>query len=351
MPSYDIVSLPGEGIGLEVIPVAIDVLKAAAPLFDINVNIHEALIGNVPFKKFGIALPQDTLEACKRSDAIIFGAVERRGLLELRKNLGLYLNLRPVKLISELTQNSPLKLSGSKSIDILFIRELSSGIYFGPSERVDNAAENYGSHSMVYHDWEIRRIIRNALAYAKKRKKHLTVVHKQNALPNIHWVEIAQQEARAFPEITVTDMLVDSAAMKLVTEPESFDVIVSGNLFGDILSDIGGAIIGSLGMLGSASLNESNLGLFEPVHGTAPELAGHNTANPIGAIESIVMMLDHMNETACASCISNAVVNVLKKGIRTRDIKCTLSSPAVGTKEMGKAIISEISSISPRISY
>ncbi|WNZ23029.1 3-isopropylmalate dehydrogenase [Leptolyngbya sp. NK1-12] len=317
---YRVVALPGEGIGPEIMNVALLVLDCAARLHHFSVQINWALIGPPALAACGNTLPQETVQLCRKSDGIVFGAVSQGGLLELRKQFDLFANLRLVRPSPFLFHCSPLKTEQLQSVDILFVRELVSGIYFGPSGRGMDSNGEYGYHTMQYYDWEIRRIAKVALRQAHYRQGLLTVAHKENALPHIPWSQLVAEEALMFPNVVVEYMLVDNLAMQLVMRPQHFDVILAGNLFGDILSDIGGALVGSVGLLGSASLNEDGFGLYEPIHGTAADLAGKGIANPLGMINSIVMMLQQWEEHAAANLILQAQDQLLSQGYRTADL-------------------------------
>ena len=313
---YRLVAIPGEGIGLEVIEAALTVLQAVAKLHNFSIEVDYALLGKPACDKYGSYLPEATIEACQNSAGILFGAVSKGGLLELRRKFDFFANLRPVKSYPSLVEKSSLKRDRAENVDILFVRELVSGIYFGESVR--NA--NSGYHTMYYADNQIQRIAEVALKQAQKRKKLLTVAHKENALPNLPWTKIVSEVGAKYPDVVIEPMLVDNLAMQLVLNPQRFDVIVAGNLFGDILSDLGGAIVGSIGLLGSASFNSEGLGLYEPVHGTAPDIAGQNIANPFGAIASVMMMLTQWGEIDAVNSIEQTWQSILNQGYRTADL-------------------------------
>ncbi|MEO0377700.1 MAG: isocitrate/isopropylmalate family dehydrogenase, partial [Cyanobacteria bacterium P01_A01_bin.17] len=296
---YRVAVLPGEGIGPEVVDAALEILYLLAELQGFEIQVDYGLIGLPAHEKLGSFFPEATAQLCQDSDGIVFGAVSRGGLLELRQCFDFFVNLRPVRSHPHLFHKSPLRPELLKDVDILFVRELANGLYFGPAGRSTDGS--YGYHTMQYRDAEIRRIARVALQKAQERRSHLTVAHKENALPQIPWCRLVQEVAHDFPDVTVEPVLVDNLAMQLVMRPQEFDVILAGNLFGDILSDLGGAIAGSIGLLGSASFNEQRLGLYEPVHGTAPDIAGKGIANPLGMISSVAMMLQHWGEQAAAA--------------------------------------------------
>ncbi|MGJ3244513.1 MAG: 3-isopropylmalate dehydrogenase [Elainellaceae cyanobacterium] len=318
--SYRIAALPGEGIGPEVVDAALTILQKVAKLHGFSVAIAHGLIGDPAMQTFGSYFPDATAQLCNGTDGIVFGAVSKGGLLELRKHFDFFANLRPVRPSPSLFSASPLKPELLQDVDILFVRELVSGIYFGASGRSRDQQGNYGYHTMRYYDHEIRRIARVALEKARIRKQVLTVAHKENALPCLPWVQLVRDEAEAFPDVQVEPMLVDNLAMQLVRYPQRFDVILAGNLFGDILSDIGGALVGSIGMLGSASLNAQGFGMYEAVHGTAPDIAQKGTANPFGTLASIVLMLEQWGELQAAHSIIETQERILATGYRTADL-------------------------------
>ncbi|MEL6854771.1 MAG: isocitrate/isopropylmalate family dehydrogenase, partial [Cyanobacteria bacterium J06607_13] len=242
---YRVAALPGEGIGPEVVSACVQILQAIAAIEGFTLTVTYGLIGEPARQRFGVPLPPETLALCEASDGILFGAVTRGGLLTLRRHFDFFINLRPVCPSPSLLEASPIKASRLRGVDLLFVRELVSGIYFGEAGRGTDAGGDYGFHTMRYADAEIRRIARVALQHAQRRRQHLCIAHKENALPHLPWSELVRAEAQAFPEVTVTPMLVDNLAMQLVMRPGEFDVILAGNLFGDILSDLGGVIAGS----------------------------------------------------------------------------------------------------------
>ncbi len=315
---YRIAALPGEGIGPEVVEVALKILLLLADLQGFGVQVGYGLIGQPAQEKTNSFFPEETVQLCQGSDGIIFGAVSQGGLLELRQCFDFFVNLRPVRSHPSLFHKSPLKPQLLQDVDLLFVRELASGLYFGPAGRSDDGS--YGYHTMHYSDQQIQRIATVALQHAQRRTGYLTVAHKENALPQIPWCRLVQEVADAFPDVTVEPMLMDNLAMQLVMRPQDFDVILAGNLFGDILSDLGGAIAGSIGLLGSASFNEAGLGLYEPIHGTAPDIAGKGIANPLGMISSVAMMLQQWGEDAAALKLIQVSQLLLEKGYRTADL-------------------------------
>lgn len=316
---YRLVVLPGEGIGLEVTAAALQVLDWIAQQHGFTVQIDRGWIGAPATAQFGSPFPDQTAQLCEGADGILLGAVSQ-GLLELRQRFDFFANLRPVRPHPALRQQTPLQPDRLTGVDILFVRELVSGIYFGPAGRASDDRGSYGYHTMQYHDWEIQRIARVALQQASLRRQHLTIAHKENALPQIPWVQLVQTVGQEFPDVTLQPMLVDNLAMQLILRPQQFDVILAGNLFGDILSDIGGALVGSIGLLGSASLNAAGFGLYEPIHGTAPDIAGQGIANPFGAINSLVLMLQQWGQLTAAAQIQQAEWLFFEQGYRPADL-------------------------------
>ena len=338
-----IVALPGEGIGIEVVEATLTILRHLANLHNLKLEIEYGAIGQSAFEEYGEYFPPVTAEKCDRANGILFGAVTKGGLLELRKRFDFFVNLRPVKTIPSLLNKSSLKPEYLTNVDILFVRELVSGIYFGRSARTIDERGKYGYHTMQYYDWQIERIAEVALAKAQQRRGLLTVAHKENALPNLPWTNLVQQVAKKYPSVTIEPMLVDNLAMQLVINPQHFDVVLAGNLFGDILSDLGGALVGSIGLLGSASLNSQGLGLYEPVHGTAPDIAGKNQANPLGTLNSATMMLEQWGELAAVASLQQAYSNILTQGYRTRDLYSQPGETLVTTQELVDLFLKELS--------
>ncbi len=330
---YRIVALPGEGIGPEVIEAALTILQHLARLHGFSVAIATGLIGMPAFEQFGTYFPKATAQLCHGSDGVVLGAVSQGGLLELRQQFDFFVNLRPVSPSPNLLHASSLVPDKIHGVDILFVRELVSGIYFGSSGRGQEQGRAYGYHTMRYFDDEIRRIAVAALQQAQARQQHLTVAHKTNALPQIPWVQLVYDEANAFPQVRVKPMLIDNLAMQLVLNPRQFDVILAGNLFGDILSDIGGALVGSLGLLGSASLNAHGFGLYEPIHGTAPDIAGRGIANPVGALASIRLMLQQWGEEAAATHLNETQETLFAEGYRTADLSPQPHETVITTRQ------------------
>ena len=331
---YKIAALPGEGIGLEVVEATITILQRVATIHNFELQLDYGVIGTAAFKKYDAYFPEVTADLCSQADGILFGAVSKGGLLELRKRFDFFINLRPVKIFPSLINKSSLKCDRLAEVDILFVRELVSGIYFGASGRDKDKQGDYGYHTMQYHDWQIRRIAKVALDKARSRKGLLTVAHKENALPNIPWTKLVTEVAVDYRGVTVEPMLVDNLAMQLVIDPQRFDVILAGNMFGDILSDLGGALVGSIGLLGSASLNETGFGLYEPIHGTAPDIAGKNCANPLGTLKSAMMMLEQWGEIEALASLEQAWNKILTEGYRTRDLYSEDRETLVTTQEL-----------------
>lgn len=355
----NIALLPGDGIGPEVMKEAVKVLDAAGEKYGFKLNYRHADIGGAAIDSHGKALPLSTLEICENSDAILFGSVggpkweslppeeqpERGALLPLRKHFGLYCNLRPAKVFKSLAFASPLKPEIIKDgFDILCVRELTGGIYFGkPKGREGSGMEEKGYDTLVYTRFEIDRIARSAFEAARKRRRLVTSVDKANVLSSmVLWREVVVEVAKDYPDVTLNHIYVDNAAMQLVKNPHQFDVLLCGNMFGDILSDECAMITGSMGLLASASINEKNFGLFEPAGGSAPDIAGKGVANPIAQILSAAMMLQYsLDLVDAANGIVDAVSAVLEKGIYTADLTLD-KSKAVGTAQMGDAIANTI---------
>lgn len=331
---YRVVALPGEGIGPEVVESALTVLQHLAQQHGFSVQIDRGLIGQPALVKQGSYFSEATAQLCQGADGILFGAVTQGGLLELRKRFDFFANLRPIRPSPSLLQASPLKPERLQDVDILIVRELTSGLYFGPCGRSIEVDGSYGYHTMRYTDNEIRRIAKVALQKAADRRHHLTIAHKENALPCLPWTRLVQEVAPSFAHVTVESMLIDNLAMQLVMNPQRFDVILAGNLFGDILSDIGGALVGSIGLLGSASLNADGFGLYEAVHGTASDLAGRGVANPLGTIAAVELMLQQWGETSAADRLRQVQEQLLAAGYRTLDLSPQPGDQVVATQEL-----------------
>lgn len=351
--------LPGDGIGPEVMKEAVKVLDAVSGKFGFELEYEHADVGGVAIDNHGKALPQETLAVCERSDAILFGSVggpkweklppeeqpERGSLLPLRKHFQLYCNLRPARIFKSLASSSPLKPEIVKDgFDILCVRELTGGIYFGqPKGRDGQGPDERAYDTLVYSRREIERIARKAFEAARMRRSIVTSVDKANVLTSmVLWREVVMEVHKDYPDVTLNHIYVDNATMQLVRDPHQFDVLLCGNMFGDIISDECAMITGSMGLLASASLNESNFGLFEPAGGSAPDIAGKGIANPIAQVLSAAMMLRYsLGLPEAADAIIAAVSRVLDKGILTADLTRN-KADAVGTAEMGDAIIKEL---------
>lgn len=353
--SHNILILPGDGIGPEVTDQARRVLEHVAGRHGIELTIDEADLGGVAIDRQGAAYPDTTQALARQADAILLGAVggpkwdglpagERpeRGLLAIRADLDLFANLRPAILFPQLAGASSLKPELVAGLDILIVRELTGGIYFGEPRgiRTLDSGEREGFNTYVYRESEIQRIAQLAFELAQKRGGRVTSVDKANVLEvTMLWREVVAEVAKGFSDVTLDHLYIDNAAMQLVRAPKQFDVIVTGNIFGDILSDTAAMLTGSIGMLPSASLNEASRGLYEPVHGSAPDIAGQNKANPLATILSVAMMLRYsLNAPAAADAIEAAVASVLDSGLRTGDIAEAGVTP-IGTVEMGDAVV------------
>ncbi len=343
-PSYRIVAIPGEGIGPEVVEASLQILQHVAKIEGFTLRVDYGWLGATAFLQMGSYFPQATVQLCDGANGIVFGAVSQGGLLELRKHYDFFCNLRPIRIIDSLVHKSSLRPEKVQGLDILIIRELVSGIYFGPAGRSSDEKGAYGYHTMLYYDEEIRRIARIALQKAQERRGLLTVAHKENALPHLPWTRIVQEEAIKFPGVVVEPMLVDNLAMQMVLNSQKFDTILAGNMFGDILSDIGGALVGSIGLLGSASLNADGFGLYEAIHGTAPDIAGKGIANPLGTLGACVLMLQQWGEVGAAQRIIAAQDRVLSRGYRTADLFPQGSEIFVNTEKLIDLLLEELSS-------
>ena len=355
MTAHKIVVLPGDGVGPEVTSQAVRVLEAVAARYDLDLEFDEQLLGGVAFDATGSPLPEATLRAAKASTAVLLGAVggpkwdtappklrPEQGLLGIRKALGLFANLRPVTTIPELAAASPLKPEKLRGVDILVIRELTGGIYFGKRERTDTAAFDTCEYSVG----EIARVCRVAGKLALGRRKKVTSVDKANVLDTSRlWRDVATRVFRdEFPQLTVEHLLVDAAAMHLLSRPVDFDVMVTENMFGDILTDEASMLAGSMGLLPSASLGDGGPGLYEPIHGSAPDIAGKGVANPCGTILSAAMLLRHSCKAeAAAAAIETAVGAALKAGARTRDLAGANATGALGTEAFTDAVLKHLS--------
>ena len=345
--------LPGDGIGPEIVAQALRVLRA----LDLKLETEEALLGGCAVDATGSPYPEATQKLAQQADAVLLGAVggpqwdsnpreqrPERGLLGIRKHLNLFANLRPAVLYDELANASTLKPEVVAGLDILIIRELTGDIYFGQPRGIEvRDGQRVGTNTMVYSESEIRRIARVAFAAARKRRGKLCSVDKMNVLECTQlWRDVVIETAKEFADVELSHMLVDNAAMQLVRNPKQFDVMVTGNMFGDILSDEASMLTGSIGMLPSASLDENNKGLYEPSHGSAPDIAGKGIANPLATILSAAMMLRYtFGDEPAAVRIEQAVKKVLASGFRTGDIY-EPGMKKVGTREMGDAVLAAL---------
>lgn len=355
--NYQIAVIPGDGIGPDVVEQTLKVMDKVGEKFGHTFNYTKVLAGGCAIDATGACLPQETIDICKASDAVLLGAVggwkwdnlsgdqrPERALLGLRKALGLFANLRPALLFEQLADASPLKpeiLAGG--LDIVVVRELTGGIYFGEKGHRDTDLGPAAYDIEQYAEGEVRRIAKVAFDMAMKRSKHVTSVDKANVLESSRlWRRVVAEVAQDYPEVTLDNLYVDNAAMQLVRNPRQFDVIVTSNIFGDILSDEASQITGSIGMLPSASLAEGNFGMYEPVHGSAPDIAGQDKANPMATILSAAMMLRYtFGLGAEADAIENAVKSVLDQGYRTPDLYAGQGTQ-VGTAQMGDLIAAAI---------
>jgi 3-isopropylmalate dehydrogenase len=346
--------LPGDGIGPEIVAQAVKVLKA----LNIGLEMEEAPIGGAGYEAAGDPLPEATLKLAKEADAVLLGAVgdwkydtlprdqrPERGLLRIRKELNLFANLRPALLYPELASASTLKPEVVAGLDIMIVRELTGDIYFGQPRGISTLenGEREGINTMRYNESEIKRIGRVAFEIAMKRNKKVCSVDKANVLETTElWRQVMIELSKDYPEVELSHMYVDNAAMQLVRAPKQFDVMVTGNIFGDILSDEASMLTGSIGMLPSASLDANNKGMYEPSHGSAPDIAGKDVANPLATILSAAMMLRYtFNDEANASRVENAVKNALAQGYRTADI-FTEGCTKVGCNAMGDAVVAAL---------
>jgi 3-isopropylmalate dehydrogenase len=356
---HRIVVLPGDGIGPEVTAQARRVLEVVAPRFGLDLEFEEELIGGASIDAHGTPLRDEVVERSRKASAVLLGAVggpkwdamsvttrPERGLLRIRKELGLFANLRPAAVFEALAAASTLRPEIIAGIDMLVVRELTGGLYFGePRGRALVNGEREARNTMVYDEHEIERIARVGFEAARKRRRHLTHVHKANVLEVSQlWVEVVEEVARDYPDVVLAHQLVDSCAMLLVKDPRRFDVLVTENLFGDILSDEAAMITGSLGMLPSASLGEGGIGLYEPVHGSAPDIAGRDVANPLAAILSAAMLLEYsLDAASAAEAVRSAVAGVLADGARTSDLVLEGERrEVIGCRAMGDRVLAKL---------
>ncbi len=351
--------LPGDGIGPEIVSEAVKVLEILRTNGEIDLELEHADIGGSAYDRTGTSLPGDTLEKAKAADAILLGAVggpkwdrvERaqrpeQGILRLRRELGVFANLRPAVVFPQLVAASTLRPEVISGLDLMIVRELTGGIYFGEPRGIRNKGnEREGFNTLVYSESEIERICRVGFELAQKRRKRLCSVDKANVLETSElWREVAEKCGEDYPDVSLTHMYVDNASMQLVRTPKQFDVIVTSNMFGDILSDLASMLTGSIGMLPSASMEKSRKGVYEPIHGSAPDIAGKGIANPLATILSAAMMLRYsLDAPEPADRIEDAVSQVLDQGLRTADIESP-GCQVVGTVEIGNAVVKALKS-------
>jgi 3-isopropylmalate dehydrogenase len=344
----NILLLPGDGVGPEVLRESRQILKRIAELRGHEFQLSEAFIGGAAIRATGSPLPPETVDACNATDAILLGAVgdpefdgreirPEQALLELRKQFGLFANLRPVRLLPETAELTPFRPEVLKGVDILFVRELTGGIYFGPRQEQEGGSQAHDT--LLYSVEEVERIAHVAFEAAGQRRKKLTSVDKANVLASSRlWRRVVDEVAKEYPEVEVEHVLVDAFAMHVLRRPATYDVVLTGNMFGDILSDEASVLAGSLGMLPSASLGEGKIGLYEPIHGSAPDIAGKGIVNPIATLLSTAMMLRHsLDLEEEARAIEDAVATVLATGMRTADLGSGNDTPAT-TQEFGAAV-------------
>lgn len=353
-----ILILPGDGVGPEVTQQALRVLESLKERHGFDFESPEALVGGIAIDETGDPLPEATLNEAREADAVLLGAVggpkwdtqprdnrPETGLLRLRSELGLFANLRPAFLYPELRSASTLRQEVVDGLDLMIVRELTGGLYFGKPRGIekDDRGKRLGFNTMSYGEDEIARVVRVGFETARERGKRLCLVDKANVLDCSElWREVAEEMARDYPDVALSYLYVDNAAMQLIREPRQFDVIVSGNLFGDILSDAAAMLTGSIGMLPSASLDDRGKGMYEPVHGSAPDIAGQDKVNPLATILSVAMMLRYtLQRPDLADAVENAVKTVLKRGLRTADIGSGREQ-VVGTAEIGSAVVGEL---------
>ncbi|WP_428607489.1 3-isopropylmalate dehydrogenase [Sedimenticola sp.] len=356
--SKNILVLPGDGIGQEIVTEAVKVLACLRDDYGLDIEMDEALIGGTAYDAAGHPLPEATLNLAKEADAVLLGAVggpkwepldisvrPEKGLLGIRKELGLFANLRPAILYPQLADASTLRPEVVSGLDIMIVRELTGGIYFGQPRGVRELenGEKEGFNTLIYRESEVDRIVRVAMDIAMKRNKRVCSVDKANVLECTEmWRDVAIKVGADYPQVELSHMYVDNAAMQLVRAPKQFDVMVTTNMFGDILSDCASMLTGSIGMLPSASLDENGKGMYEPIHGSAPDIAGQGVANPLATILSVAMMLRYsLDEDAMADRVERAVNKTLDQGLRTPDIYSE-GTQKVGTEAMGDAVVAAL---------
>ena len=354
-----ILILPGDGIGTEIVDQAVKVINSLNSNHEMGMSLVNGLIGGIAYDETGSPLPEETIKIAKSCDSILLGAVggpkweslERdlrpeRGLLGIRSELDLFSNLRPAILYPQLASASSLKTEIVSGLDLMIVRELVGGIYFGKPRGIEiRDGERFGINSATYYESEIARIGHSAFQIAQKRGKRVCSVDKANVLEVCElWREVMEEVSLSYPDVALSHMYVDNAAMQLVRDPKQFDVMVTSNLFGDVLSDCAAMLTGSIGMLPSASLDKNNFGMYEPIHGSAPDIAGKDIANPLATILSVSMMLRYsLNQVELADKINSAVSTVLDKGYRTKDISA-VGDKVIGTEEMGDLIVMALES-------
>ena len=354
-----ILILPGDGIGIEIIAQAVKVIDSLNRNHDMGMTLVDGLLGGIAYDETGSPLPDETIRSAKECDSILLGAVggpkweslERslrpeRGLLGIRSELELFSNLRPAILYPQLASASSLKNEIVSGLDLMIVRELVGGIYFGQPRGVEiKNGERFGINSATYYESEISRIGHSAFQIAQKRGKRVCSVDKANVLEVCElWREVMEEVSKEYPDVKLSHLYVDNAAMQLVKDPKQFDVMVTSNLFGDVLSDCAAMLTGSIGMLPSASLDKNNFGMYEPIHGSAPDISGKDLANPLATILSVSMMLKYsLNKADLAEKINKAVSDVLDQGFRTRDIASD-AEKVVGTEEMGDLVVQALES-------
>ena len=354
-----ILILPGDGIGIEIIAQAVKVIDSLNRNHDMGMTLVDGLLGGIAYDETGSPLPDETIRSAKECDSILLGAVggpkweslERslrpeRGLLGIRSELELFSNLRPAILYPQLASASSLKNEIVSGLDLMIVRELVGGIYFGQPRGVEiKNGERFGINSATYYESEISRIGHSAFQIAQKRGKRVCSVDKANVLEVCElWREVMEEVSKEYPDVKLSHLYVDNAAMQLVKNPKQFDVMVTSNLFGDVLSDCAAMLTGSIGMLPSASLDKNNFGMYEPIHGSAPDISGKDLANPLATILSVSMMLKYsLNKADLAEKINKAVSDVLDQGYRTRDIASD-AEKVVGTEEMGDLVVQALES-------
>ena len=356
--SKKIAVLPGDGIGPEIVAEALKILDCLRSDFGIDAETEQALIGGAAYDSVGTPFPDSTRELVKAADAVLLGAVggpkwepldysvrPERGLLGLRSDLGLFANLRPAILYPQLLAASTLKPEFVENLDIMIVRELTGGIYFGQPRgvRVNEGGEREGFNTLIYSESEIRRIGHIAFQIARKRGRRVCSVDKANVLECTElWRQVMTEVGKDYPDVQLSHMYVDNAAMQLVRQPKQFDVVVTDNMFGDILSDCAAMLTGSIGMLPSAALDAEGKGMYEPIHGSAPDIAGRGVANPIATVLSLAMLLRYsFHDPVTANRVERAVAAALDAGYRTADI-CSENTKRVGTAEMGDAIVAAL---------